>query len=88
VKLTKDRKYGYPKLSPLGVTNLTANIVSTLQAGCFFGCLLAIWGCDKLGRRTTLIIAGLITIVGCIMQAAGNGHLPVLYVGRYVNDCI
>lgn len=33
------------------IANLTSNIVSTLQAGCFLGALLAYYIADKWGRR-------------------------------------
>ena len=39
---------------------------------------------DKYGRKTALQIAGLVTIVGCILQAAAMGHLSAMYIGRLV----
>jgi MFS family permease len=78
------RKYGLSDLDDTALANLTANIVSTLQGGCFFGSLGASWFADRLGRKPSLLYSAGIAIVGCIMQAAANGHLPALYVGRLV----
>lgn len=70
--------------SELDRANLSANIVSTLQAGCFAGALLAAYAADRLGRRPVLIWgAGFISIVGVIFQAAASGHLEPMYIGRY-----
>jgi MFS family permease len=78
------RKFGLEDLSPVASANLEANIVSTLQAGCFFGALAAYWFADKYGRRTALFGCALIAIIGTIMQAASNGHLAVMYIGRLI----
>jgi sugar porter (SP) family MFS transporter len=77
-------KYGLTKLSAVGKADLSANIASTLQAGCFAGCFLASWAADKSGRRAALIYMGLITCVGCILQAASLGSLVCMYIGRFV----
>jgi len=77
------RKYGLDKLGKVAQADLIANIVSTLQAGCFVGSLFSSWVADKMGRRPSLIMNGLITLVGCIFQAAANGVLPLMYIGRY-----
>ncbi|KAF2202590.1 general substrate transporter [Delitschia confertaspora ATCC 74209] len=78
------KKYGLDKLNDVGRANLSANIASTLQAGCFLGCFIASWVADKAGRRTSLIMNGLITIVGVILQAASMGSIACMYVGRFV----
>jgi MFS family permease len=39
--------------SPGIVANLTSNIVSTLQAGCFLGALIAYYIADNWGRRVS-----------------------------------
>lgn len=82
--------YGLSDLDDAGIKDLSANIVSTLQAGCFAACFVTSWLADKLGRRVALLIAALVAIVGCVMQAAGEGHLAVMYIGRCVDspvDC-
>ncbi|KAI7536169.1 hypothetical protein KC331_g11626, partial [Hortaea werneckii] len=76
--------YGIDDLSKGQAADLSANIASTLQAGCFFGSLIASWIADKLGRRTGLIIAALVTCVGVVIQSAAQGSIPTMYVGRLV----
>lgn len=79
-------KYNLPLASenPTLSANLEANIVSTLQAGCFLGAIVAGWVADKLGRRIGMMIAALFAIIGSVMQAAAAGHFPVMYIGRFV----
>ncbi|KAK3651098.1 hypothetical protein LTR56_005862 [Elasticomyces elasticus] len=50
----------------------------------FFGALIASYIADKLGRRTGLMIAAAVTIVGVVMQAAASGSIPCMYVGRLI----
>lgn len=77
-------KYGLTNLNKKAQADLSANIASTLQAGCFFGCFFASFVADKWGRKTALIVNGLITVVGCVIQSCSFGSLPSMYVGRYV----
>lgn len=83
-KLTIPSKYGLPKAkeNPTLSANLEANIVSTLQAGCFLGALVASYLADKLGRRVGLMIAACFATVGAAMQAGATGHFAVMYIGR------
>ena len=81
----KCRKYGLDKLNKVQQADLSANIASTLQAGCFIGCFLASWIADKMGRKASLVLNGIVTIVGCVFQAASEGNLAVLYIGRRVS---
>ena len=78
------RKFGLTHLGPVDSANLEANIVSTLQAGCFFGALAAYWFADKYGRRTALFGSAAVAIVGTIIQAASGGHLAIMYIGRLI----
>ena len=71
-------------LDPVPFANLQANIVTTLQCGCFVGALIAGPVADRLGRRPALMIAAVLAIVGTIMQAAASGEIAVLYVGRFI----
>ncbi|KAL4930651.1 sugar porter family MFS transporter [Aspergillus undulatus] len=75
-------KYGLNDLGETGQANLSANIVSTLQAGCFFGALAASYVADRWGRKMGLIVASFVAILGVIMQVAASGHLEAMYIGR------
>lgn len=81
-----NRKYGLEDISEVAAANLSANIVSTLQAGCFFGALVASVVADKWGRKLGLITASVLAIIGVIMQVAASGHLEAMYIGRYANS--
>ncbi|KAL2150926.1 hypothetical protein VTH82DRAFT_6024 [Thermothelomyces myriococcoides] len=78
----KDFKLGDPNSE--AAANLSANIVSTLQAGCFLGSLIASPMTDRFGRKWCLIGVSLIIIVGIIMQAAASGILGPMYAGRFI----
>ncbi|GAB7331250.1 hypothetical protein MBLNU13_g02711t1 [Cladosporium sp. NU13] len=79
--------FGLDPKSP-GHASLEGNIVSVLQAGCFFGAASSFYLSDKLGRKRALMLADLIFIIGSIVQttcAMGQGHdLAQLYVGRVI----
>jgi len=64
--------------------DLQSNIVSVLQAGCFFGSLFAYWAADKWGRKPSLIVASGVAIAGIVIQTASSGKISALYVGRLV----
>ncbi|KAF2110021.1 general substrate transporter [Lophiotrema nucula] len=77
-------KYGLTPLSKTARADLSANIASTLQAGCFLGCFIASWVADRWGRKIALVMNGMITCVGCIIQACSFGSIASMYVGRFV----
>lgn len=67
--------------------NLQGNIVSVLQAGCFFGALASFYVSDTFGRKRALIIADIIFILGSLIQTLcglGTSDLAQLYVGRVI----
>ncbi|PZD26395.1 AraJ, Arabinose efflux permease [Pyrenophora tritici-repentis] len=67
--------------------NLQGNIVSVLQAGCFFGALASFYVSDTFGRKWALIIADIIFILGSLVQTLsgiGNTNLGQLYAGRVI----
>lgn len=77
------------KLNPKSpnFSNLQGNIVSVLQAGCFFGALSSFYISDTFGRKRALIIADLIFLLGSLVQtlcAIGTTSLTQLYVGRVI----
>ena len=68
-------------------SDLQGNIVSVLQAGCFFGAMSSFFISDKLGRRTALFIGDAIFILGSVLQVCSGLHttsLSLLYVGRVI----
>ncbi|KAJ4290584.1 hypothetical protein N0V90_010801 [Kalmusia sp. IMI 367209] len=68
-------------------SNLQGNIVSVLQAGCFFGALSSFYVSDTFGRKKALIIADIIFLVGSLVQTLCAIHttsLAQLYVGRVI----
>ncbi|RKU43743.1 hypothetical protein DL546_005985 [Coniochaeta pulveracea] len=65
------------------VANLSSNIVSVLQAGCFLGSLLAWPLTDRFGRKWCLVGTSMLITVGIIMQAASNKNVGTLYAGRF-----
>ncbi|KAH8929882.1 general substrate transporter, partial [Atractiella rhizophila] len=66
------------------VADLSANVVSVLQAGAFFGALAAAPLTDRLGRKPAIAILCVIFMIGGIIQTAANGHLGAIYAGRVV----
>ncbi|KAJ5624344.1 hypothetical protein N7510_000653 [Penicillium lagena] len=75
-------KYGFTGLSPSDSATLSANIVSTLQLGCFAGALAAYPVADKWGRRLSLIFFAFVGLVGIVLQFAASGFLSCMYLGR------
>ncbi|OAL51676.1 MFS quinate transporter-like protein QutD [Pyrenochaeta sp. DS3sAY3a] len=68
-------------------SNLQGNIVSVLQAGCFFGALASFYVSDTFGRKMALIVADIIFIIGSLVQtlcALGTTSLTQLYIGRVI----
>lgn len=68
--------------------NFSANIVSLLQAGCFFGSLLSAPLSDKAGRRLALAIGDVLFIAGSVMQTAALGNQSVMFAGRFVGGLV
>jgi MFS family permease len=78
------KEFGLEGLGTIESANLSANIVSTLQAGCFLGAILAWPFADSKGRRTALVVAPVIATAGVATQAGSSGHLQAVYAGRHV----
>jgi MFS family permease len=51
---------------------LSANIVTTLQAGAVIGSLLAYTVADRFGRRIALISGAILFLLGCSLQLVAN----------------
>ncbi|CAG8879162.1 unnamed protein product [Penicillium nalgiovense] len=78
------KTYRLENISKVDEANLSANIVSTLQAGCFFGALAASPIAEKWGRRMALMGAAIVAVIGIVMQTAASGHIEVMYIGRLI----
>lgn len=61
-------------------TNLSSNIVSTFQAGAFFGAIFGFFLAERFGRKPTILLSGVIFSIGVILQLIG--HIDLLYGGR------
>ncbi|KAF8517356.1 MFS quinate transporter-like protein QutD [Hysterangium stoloniferum] len=69
------------------LASLSGNIVSVLQAGCFFGALSSGFLSERLGRKPALLISVFIFFVGSIIQVCSginSTSLAPLYVGRII----
>lgn len=66
----------------------SANIVSLLQAGCFFGSLAAGPFADKFGRKYSVIAAGLLFFTGSSMQTWAYGSIPLMFTGRAIGGLV
>uniref|UniRef100_A0A8H7NES5 Major facilitator superfamily (MFS) profile domain-containing protein n=1 Tax=Bionectria ochroleuca TaxID=29856 RepID=A0A8H7NES5_BIOOC len=80
------QKFGYADASRSEKALQDQNIVSTLQAGAFFACLVVGWLTEKLGRRLCLIGTGVITTIGVVLQtcSAHYGNIGLMYAGRLI----
>lgn len=82
-----NNSFGLDRDSPEHAS-IEGNIVSVLQAGCFFGAMSSFYLGDKLGRKMALMLADVIFIIGSIVQttcAMGAGNdMAQLYVGRVI----
>lgn len=78
------RDFGWEDVSSGTRNTIQANIVSTFQAGCFFGALLTFPIAEKIGRKRTVMIAGLVFLLGAVLQTAAQGNLNLIYGGRAI----
>ena len=77
-------EFGLTNKSKDAQANLSANLVSAMQAGAIFGALGAFPLSDKIGRKPSLMIVAVFAFVGGLLQAFSYGHLPCFYVGRVI----
>ena len=78
------RDFGLAQASGTYRDTLQGNIVSTFQAGCFFGSLLTFPLAEKIGRRKAIFVAASVFIVGAVLMTAAHGVLAMLILGRAV----
>jgi len=72
------RTFSYPGPNAQGA------IVATMPAGSFVGALAVASLGDKLGRKKTIILAGIIWVIGSILQCAAINR-GMLVVGRLIS---
>jgi MFS family permease len=67
----------------------SANLVTTYQAGAFFGAFAGYPLGHFIGRRWGIIIAAFFSAIGAILMviASPTTGLGIMYVGRAVNGC-
>ncbi|KAK4184889.1 high-affinity glucose transporter [Podospora australis] len=65
-------------------TPIIGAIVSTFSGGAVFGSLMGGLTMDRFGRRMTILIGALISLVGAILQAAAQ-NLAMILVGRIIS---
>lgn len=53
------------------------------EIGCLVGAISNLWIGDRLGRRKTIVLGGIIMIIGAILQTASFGY-PQMIVARIV----
>ena len=63
---------------------LQGNIVSTFQAGCFFGALLTFPVAEMIGRKKAIFMSAAIFVVGGSLMTASHGKLALLILGRAI----
>ncbi|KAK9471339.1 general substrate transporter [Dipodascopsis tothii] len=65
--------------------NLQANIVATLQAGCFFGTVFMSIGAKWIGRTRAMCLAAFVFDIGAVLQTVTTGSLGMMYAGRIIS---
>lgn len=63
--------------------SLTGGIVSSFQGGAILGTMITFLLADKLGRKKTIALGGLLSTIGCALQA-GAADIAMLIVGRFI----
>jgi MFS family permease len=76
------QEFGYDGKSKIAKSNLSANLVSVMQAGAVVGALVAFPCADKWGRKPSLIGVSIFAFIGGLLQAFSYGHLSCFYIGR------
>ncbi|CAK7201755.1 hypothetical protein SEUCBS139899_004469 [Sporothrix eucalyptigena] len=70
--------------NPTAAANLSANLVTVMQAGAFVGALLANPVGDRFGRKPGLLVVSVFAFIGGLLQAFSYGSFACFYVGRFV----
>lgn len=66
------RAFGLDQAADDEVAALSSNIVSTFQAGAFFGCIIGFFTAEKFGRKPVIMGSAVLFIIGVILQMIGK----------------
>lgn len=78
------RDYHLADISSKARDTLQGNIVSTFQAGCFFGALLTFPLAEKIGRKKAIMISSCVFLLGGTLMTAAHGKIAMIIVGRAI----
>ncbi|KAF8674908.1 Permeases of the major facilitator superfamily [Rhizoctonia solani] len=77
-------QFGLDQLSEDELAFTSSNIVSTYQAGCFFGCIAAFFIVETFGRRITLQCSSALFCLGAGLMLGAKHSLGMIFLGRIV----
>ncbi|KAM3423967.1 hypothetical protein BST61_g1360 [Cercospora zeina] len=78
------RDFGLVGVSQYQRDTLQGNIVSTFQAGTFFGALLTFPVGERIGRKNAILVASIIFLIGGSIMTAASGMIGLIYTGRAI----
>lgn len=78
------RDFGLAGVTKTARDTLQGNIVSTFQAGCFFGALITFPLAEKIGRKKAIMYSAAVFCVGGTLMTAAHGKIAMLIAGRAV----
>jgi MFS family permease len=78
------RDFGLSDVASTTRDTIQGNIVSTFQAGCFFGALCTFPIAEKFGRKKAIMAAASIFCLGGTLMTAARGSLNFIYAGRAI----
>lgn len=64
--------------------HVSANVVSLLTAGAFFGAIIASYLNDRFGRKNSLILYAVVFLIGAAIQTGAHHAIGLIYGGRVV----
>ncbi|KAF8755636.1 Permeases of the major facilitator superfamily [Rhizoctonia solani] len=77
-------QFGLDQLNEDELAFTSSNIVSTYQAGCFFGCIAAFFIVETFGRRITLQCSSALFCLGAGLMLGAKHSLGMIFLGRIV----
>ncbi|KAJ9639062.1 hypothetical protein H2204_003970 [Knufia peltigerae] len=78
------KEFGLSDISKSAASNLSANLVSVMQAGAIVGALVANPLADWIGRKKSILFISVFAFIGGLLQALSYGSLVCFYIGRFV----